>query len=75
MYAHVQDVELRPHFELEPSDSPLAREYHKGTTAQRVKEIMTEPRRKRMMYPTTLCRVLTSSGTQIHTTNSRPSGS
>jgi hypothetical protein len=43
MYAHVQDVELRPHFELEPSDRPLAREYHKGITAQRVKEIMTEP--------------------------------
>ena len=42
MYARIQDLELRPHFELEPPDHPLAQEYHKGITAERVKEIMTQ---------------------------------
>ena len=40
MYAHTQELDWRPRFELEPSDHPLAREYHKGIPAERVKEIM-----------------------------------
>ncbi len=40
MYAHIQPVGSRPHFFLEPSDHPLAKEYHHGITAERVKEIM-----------------------------------
>jgi hypothetical protein len=40
MYAHIQEPKLRPHFRLEPSDHPLAREYHHGITPERVKEIM-----------------------------------
>jgi hypothetical protein len=36
MYAHIQETGLRPHFMLEP----LSRQYHKGITQERVKEIM-----------------------------------
>jgi hypothetical protein len=42
MYAHIQKVDWRPNFELEPSDHPLAHEYHKGITPERVKQIMME---------------------------------
>jgi hypothetical protein len=42
MYAHIQRVGWRPHFELEPTDHPLSREYHHGISPERVKEIMTE---------------------------------
>ena len=41
MYAHIQEPEQRPKFELEPTDHPLSQEYHHGITADRVKEIMT----------------------------------
>jgi len=40
MYAHIQKLGLRPHFELEPTDHPLSQEYHKGITPERVKDIM-----------------------------------
>ena len=40
MYAHIEQVDWRPNFELEPSDHPLSREYHNGITAERVKQIM-----------------------------------
>ncbi len=40
MYAHVQEPNERPTFELEPTDHPLSQEYHHGITAERVKEIM-----------------------------------
>jgi len=40
MYAHIQGPTSRPHFRLEPSDHPLAQEYHHGITPERVKEIM-----------------------------------
>jgi hypothetical protein len=40
MYSHIEKVNWRPNFELEPSDHPLSREYHYGITAERVKEIM-----------------------------------
>ncbi len=40
MYTHVQALEWRPHFELEPADHPLSREYHHGIGAERVQEIM-----------------------------------
>ena len=40
MYAHIQPVGTRPHFFLEPTDHPLAQEYHHGISAERVKEIM-----------------------------------
>ena len=40
MYAHIQGLKLRPEFELELTDHPLAQEYHKGITPERVKEIM-----------------------------------
>jgi hypothetical protein len=42
MYAHIQKVDWRPNFELERSDHPLAQEYHKGITPERVKQIMME---------------------------------
>jgi hypothetical protein len=42
MYTHIQDSNLRPYFELEPTDHPLSEEYHKGITPQRVKELMAE---------------------------------
>jgi hypothetical protein len=34
--AHIQETGLRPHFRLEP----LSRQYHKGITPERVKEIV-----------------------------------
>lgn len=40
MYAHIQEPGTRPNFFLEPSDHPLAQEYHHGITPERVKEIM-----------------------------------
>jgi hypothetical protein len=40
MYAHIQEPGVRPHFELESTDHPLAQEYHHGITPERVKEIM-----------------------------------
>ncbi len=40
MHAHIQAPGERPHFELEHADHPLAQEYHKGITPERVKEIM-----------------------------------
>jgi hypothetical protein len=40
MYAHIQAPGMRPHFELEPTDHPLAQEYHHGIAPERVKEIM-----------------------------------
>ena len=40
MRAHTQKLGERPHFELEPTDHPLAQEYHHGITPERVKEIM-----------------------------------
>ncbi|MBZ5507392.1 MAG: DUF2199 domain-containing protein [Acidobacteriia bacterium] len=40
MYAHIQEPGMRPHFFLEPTDHPLAQEYHLGITPERVKEIM-----------------------------------
>jgi hypothetical protein len=39
MHAHIQDPGMRPHFRLELSDHPLALEYHRGITPERVKEI------------------------------------
>ena len=42
MYAHIQELNRRPHFELEASDHPLSREYRKGVSAERVKKIMME---------------------------------
>ena len=40
MYAHVQELGWRPHFELEPTEHPLAQEYHTGIDPARVKDIM-----------------------------------
>jgi hypothetical protein len=40
MYAHIQKPPNRPRFELEPTDHPLAQEYHNGITPERVREIM-----------------------------------
>jgi hypothetical protein len=40
MYAHIQEPGMRPHFRLEPTDHPLAQEYHHGITPEHVKEIM-----------------------------------
>lgn len=40
MNAVIQGPKLRPHFELEPVDHPLAQEYHHGISPARVKEIM-----------------------------------
>ncbi len=40
MYAHIQEPGVRPHFELESSDHPLAQEYYHGITPERVREIM-----------------------------------
>jgi hypothetical protein len=40
MYAHIQDAGQRPHFRLEPSDHPLAQEYHHGISPERVKKIV-----------------------------------
>jgi hypothetical protein len=40
MYLHVQELGLRPIFELEATEHPLSREHHRGISAERVKEIM-----------------------------------
>jgi hypothetical protein len=40
MYAHIQEPGQRPHFELEPTDHPLAQQYHHGIAPERVKELM-----------------------------------
>jgi hypothetical protein len=40
MHAHIQKDKMRPHFELESSDHPLAQEYHHGIAPERVREIM-----------------------------------
>jgi hypothetical protein len=40
MYAHIQKGGSRPHFRLEPSEHPLAKEFHHGIAPERVKEIM-----------------------------------
>jgi hypothetical protein len=42
MYAHIQEAGTRPNFELEPTDHPLSKEYHRGVTPERVKEIMMQ---------------------------------
>ena len=39
MYAHIQELNRRPHFELEPSEHPLSQEYNKGINPERVKKI------------------------------------
>ena len=40
MQMHPQEPGMRPHFEIEHTDHPLAQEYHHGITPERVKEIM-----------------------------------
>jgi hypothetical protein len=40
MYAHPQGDKSRPQFRLQPSDHPLAHEFHFGITPERVREIM-----------------------------------
>ena len=40
MHAYIQELEIRPIFELEPTDHPLSQEYHHGITPERVREIM-----------------------------------
>jgi hypothetical protein len=40
MQAYIQEPKMRPHFEFEPSDHPLAQEYHHGIAPERVREIM-----------------------------------
>jgi hypothetical protein len=40
MHAHIQEPGVRPHFFVEPSEHPLAQEYHHGITPERVKAIM-----------------------------------
>jgi hypothetical protein len=42
MYAHIREPGLRPTFELEPTDHPLAQEYYNGISPARVKEIMMD---------------------------------
>jgi hypothetical protein len=42
MYAHIQEPGLRPHFELELTDHPLAQEFHNGITPERVKTIVMD---------------------------------
>ena len=39
MHAHIQEPGIRPKFELDPSDHPLAQEFHHGITPERLKEI------------------------------------
>lgn len=41
MYAHIQEFDNRPIFDLEPTDHPLSQEYHHGITPERVREIMS----------------------------------
>jgi hypothetical protein len=40
MYAHIEEPDKRPWFELEPTEHPLSREFYHGIPAERVKEIM-----------------------------------
>lgn len=40
MYAHIQEVDNRPIFELEPGEHPLSQEHYHGITPERVREIM-----------------------------------
>ena len=40
IYARIQEPGSRPVFELELTDDPLSREYHKGIRPARVKELM-----------------------------------
>jgi len=40
MYAHIQELGLRPQFELEPTGHPLSQEFHHGILPERVREIM-----------------------------------
>jgi len=40
MYAHIQKAGMRPHFHLEESDHPLAREQRNGISPERIREIM-----------------------------------
>ena len=40
LFAHIQEPDQRPVFELELTDHPLSQEYHHGITPERVKEIM-----------------------------------
>ena len=42
MYAHPQLNNERPHFRLELTDHPLAREYHHGITPERVRDLMSK---------------------------------
>lgn len=42
MYAHIQNPDWRPFFELELTGHLLSQEYHKGITPQRVKDLMSE---------------------------------
>ncbi len=46
MYAHMQEPPLRPHFELERAEHPLAQEYRNGIAPMRVKEIMMKRLKK-----------------------------
>jgi hypothetical protein len=43
MHAHIQKPGDRPNFELELTDHPLSREFHRGITPERVKQIMFGP--------------------------------
>jgi hypothetical protein len=40
MFAHIQEPGVRPHFWLERADHSLAREFHRGISPERVREIM-----------------------------------
>ena len=40
MYAHIQKPCMRPHFQLEESDHPLAQEQRNGISPERIREIM-----------------------------------
>lgn len=39
MYAKYRDVTERPYFELEPTDHPLAQEFHRGISPERVRDL------------------------------------
>jgi hypothetical protein len=40
MNAHIQEPGTRPHFWMERTDHPLARDFHQGITPQRLRELM-----------------------------------
>jgi hypothetical protein len=40
MYAHIQSLHDRPHFDLEETDHPLTQEYHHGIMPERVRDVM-----------------------------------